>query len=264
MSHLTYALKISYIGTRYNGWQKQPGDLKTIQDSLEEALAPLSKGAEVRTMGSGRTDTGVHAFAQVVRVELDRELEPSRLISALNTKLPWDIRVIDAALVDESFHPVRDAQNKEYWYILCEGATSPFFSASAWAQERTLNWELMQEAAKLFVGEWDFSRYQTVGTPVSTTVRTIFHSSLDLMELGAPFGDSAPKGQNFWVYKVNGSGFLKQMVRLMVGTLVAVGKGRVGLEDLKQSLKGPGEKLAAVAPAHGLHLHHVTYDKNLF
>lgn len=263
MSAVTYALKISYVGTRYNGWQKQPGELPTIQDSLESALAPLAKTELIKTLGSGRTDTGVHAFAQVVRVQLDREMEPSRLMQAVNTKLPDDIRVMAATRVEESFHPVRDALNKEYWYFLGHGPLSPFVSPNIWMQERELDWGAMQQAARLFEGEWDFARYQTVGTAVSTTVRTIFSSTLSLETLGLPFEDSAPN-LRVWVYRVNGTGFLKQMVRLMIGTLVAVGKGKVSAEQLQESLRSSGPKLAAVAPAHGLHLHHVTYENELF
>lgn len=263
MSLITYALKISYIGTHYNGWQKQPGDLATIQDCLERAALPLAQNEAVKTLGSGRTDTGVHAFAQVVRLQLDRELEATRLVQAINTKLPWDIRVLAAQRVSDSFHPVRDAENKEYWYFLSDRATSPFVSPHLWVQEKTLNWQAMQKAAQLFVGEWDFARYQTVGTPVNSTLRTIYSSTLAFEPMGFPFADSAPHS-HVWLYKVRGSGFLKQMVRLMVGTLVAVGREKVTLDELAHSLQQPGPKLAAVAPAHGLHLHHVSYPFELF
>lgn len=263
MSLITYALKISYVGTRYNGWQKQPGDLPTIQDCLESAALPLAQSEPVKTLGSGRTDTGVHAFGQIVRLQLDRELAPARLVQAINTKLPWDIRVLDAQVVDADFHPVRDAENKEYWYFMSEGVTSPFLSPHLWVQERPLNWKLMQQAAELFIGEWDFARYQTVGTKVNSTVRTIYQSTLTYGPMGLPFADSAPHS-HVWLYQVRGSGFLKQMVRLMVGTLVAVGKGKVSLDELADSLQHPGPKLAAVSPAHGLHLHHVSYPFDLF
>jgi len=263
VSLFTYALKLSYVGTRYNGWQKQPGDLSTIQGELENALSSLSIEQPVRTLGSGRTDAGVHAFAQVVRVSLDREIEPEKLMKALNSKLPGDIRVMASTVISGDFHPVRDAQNKEYWYLLSDDLVSPFLAPHVVSVSSLLDFKAMNEAAKLFVGEWDFARYQTVGTPVKTTVRTIFEASFEKRPLG-PIWSSANISGEVWIFRVKGSGFLKQMVRLMVGSLLCLGKGSVTKTQLRDSLVSPGDKLGAVAPSHGLHLHHVEYEADLF
>src|SRR5690606_33774682 len=115
------------------------------------------------------------AFGQIVRVALDREIEPYKLMSALNSKMDSDIRVLSAAIAPSEFHPVRDSLNKEYWYLLSTDAASPFLSPMVVSADANLDWKLMQEAAKLFEGEWDFKCYQTVGTPVNTTVRAIYN-----------------------------------------------------------------------------------------
>lgn len=264
MTSYSYALKISYLGTAYSGWQKQPGGLATIQGELERALENLAIAEAPQTMGSGRTDAGVHAFGQVVRVLLDREIESYKMIQALNAKLPTDIRVLAAVPVAAEFHPVRDALSKEYCYLLSTDRASPFFSQMALNVDPKLDWALMQKAAALFVGEWDFKCYQTVGTPVNTTVRTIFKCSLEREKLGTSLAPAVESGE-FWQLSISGSGFLKQMVRLVMGTILSVGKGSTELAQIEESLRGQSEqKLAAVAPPHGLYLKQVIYPKPLF
>ncbi len=253
----TYKVKIQYIGTSYCGWQIQPSD-KTVQGSLNKVLSQICKTDNIVTLGSGRTDSGVHALGQVVKISMPLLIGNEELLRALNSLLPKDIRVLEVENVNESFHPIQQAQWKEYSYLFSTSRDLSVFHKQYVAQAPTgLDLDLMQKATQLLVGEHDFKDFQCVGTEVNSTTRNIFSCKLDpYSENWGPF----PKEEEIYVLSVNGNGFLKQMVRLIVGTLWSVGQGKVTLEHLESSLSAPtGEKLGIVAPPNGLYLKEVFY-----
>jgi tRNA pseudouridine38-40 synthase len=253
-----YKLVLRYNGFGYQGWQKQAHTEETIQGQLENSLRKISKSNEIHTIGSGRTDSGVHAIAQVVRAELPLEIEGKSLLKALNSHLPPSIECLDCEKSSEDFNPVFDAKEKTYQYIFSlEGRRNPHLANLITFIDKDLDLELMKEACKVYVGKHDFSDFYTTGTEVSSTVREIFSCKLSKVENRSFFGDLS---KELYIFEVTGSGFLKQMVRLMVGTLWNIGQSKVSLSDLSEKLKSPnGKKLAPVAPPHGLYLKSVKY-----
>jgi tRNA pseudouridine38-40 synthase len=248
-----YRLALQYKGTRYSGWQVQPAE-KTIQGELNQALKLITKNDDVKSMGSGRTDAGVHALDQVVKIAIHLEINPENLLKALNSNLPDDIRVVGAEKSDDSFMPTVHAKSKEYHYRFTSGRTVTAFQTDFIAhQSFDLNLDLMNKACSLLIGEHDFLNYYCEGTEVSSTVRSIFECEiLEVKETGFM--------PPHLMLRIVGSGFLKQMVRLIVGALWNVGRGKISLEDFKKSLLPPrGDRLGIVAPPDGLYLARVNY-----
>lgn len=248
-------LKLQYDGTNYNGWQKQP-DLPTVQGELTKAIAKLCHGIEPSIIGSGRTDSGVHALSQYAKVTLQSDVDNEKIIRALNGTLPKDIRILSCRDIPYSFHPVRDSIDKTYRYYFCVGRTAPVLARFVYEHRWDLDLEAMKSAAKIFLGSHDFEYFRTLGTPVNSTVREIYHSEIrPAHELG--YDQSNP----IWVYEVRGNGFLKQMVRLMVSSLFEVGKNRASEDDIQEVLsKSVKKRLGAVAPPQGLVLYNVVYN----
>lgn len=247
------------MGSRYSGWQKQP-DQMTVQGELDKTLKAIL-GETVRTIGSGRTDAGVHALGQVVRIEATRELAPESLRRALNSLLPVDVFCIDAEMTDESFHPILSAKSKIYQYVFRSGPErpNPFESPYMTVVNGPLDQQKLNAACHEFLGTHDFKNYFCVGTDVPSTIRTIFECEC------RPF---SPTGSweklhlsgDAYVFHIKGDGFLKQMVRLMVSTVWRHAQGKLELETIRESLAGPKAKhLAPVAPPQGLYLKQVLY-----
>ncbi len=253
-----YKLKIKYKGQRYQGWQKQPHSELTIQGQLEKALSKIVKSNDVHTIGSGRTDSGVHALAQVARIQIPFSIESSSLLKAINSHLPDDIECITCEDSNEDFHPVFGAKDKTYRYIFSLGKRRDALAGDMVTYlSRSLDIEKMKVACGEFIGEHDFADFYTTGTEVSSTVRRIFDCSLEKSSGSGFLKDIYPE---YFVFEVKGSGFLKQMVRLMVATIWNIGEGKVGLDELRVALSSPtGRKLAPVAPPQGLYLCEVTY-----
>ena len=252
-----YKLTISYQGTNYFGWQIQRPDQVTIQGVLEDCLKKISKSIEIKTIGSGRTDAGVHALNQIVRIEMPLKIDEKSLVRALNSFLPLDIRAKEIELTDENFHPIFSAQKKEYIYLFNTKRPTPFQQHLVTSVPYELDIEKMRKAAQCFVGEFDFCNFYTVGTEVKSTVRKIFKADI------VPY-----ESHDFEMYftdvmalKIEGTGFLKQMVRLIMVTIWEAGRGKVELDSIKSYLQGVpySKKLAAVAPPQGLYLSSVTY-----
>jgi tRNA pseudouridine38-40 synthase len=255
-----YKATLSYKGTRYLGWQIQPEGL-TVQGELNRALATISKTNEIHTIGSGRTDAGVHALGQVARLETPLVIEPKSLALALNANLPPDIRVLDCHSSHQDFHPTYGAQSKWYSYFFINSRYPDSILGELVAENGfSCDEGRMQAAAKAFEGTHDFANFYTEGTEVSSTTRTIFECSLHRTEsFGAPFHQAGP----VWELRFHGEGFLKQMVRLMVGAIWNAGRGKIEVSDISRALQSPQrEKLSAVAPAHGLYLMRVVYPSN--
>ena len=243
-------ITLSYDGTDYHGWQIQPG-LPTIQGTLESALSE-TESARVHVEGSGRTDAGVHALAQVAAFSLNNPITAANLRKALNRVLPRDIRILDVAEVPENFHPRFDAIAKTYEYrILRAEICSPFDRRYVHHHPYPLNEAAMIEAASLLEGEHDFSAFAASDDRDEegrSKVRTIFSSRLDRC------GDRL-------IYRVRGSGFLKHMVRNIVGVLFEIGKSNLTREDLIARLHDPKILPGPAAPARGLFLVSVEYPR---
>ncbi len=246
-------ITLSYDGTDFHGWQVQPG-LPTIQQTLEDILDNL-EGARVPVAGSGRTDAGVHALAQVAAFSLTNPIPCDNLRRAMNRYLPPSVRILQAVETSDTFHPRFDAIAKTYEYrIHREELLDPFRFRYVHHHPYPLKEELMIPMAALLEGEHDFSAFAAADEKDAegkSKVRRIFSSQLRRC------GD-------LLIYRVRGSGFLKHMVRNIVGFLVETGKGNAGPERLRELLQpGSGLKAGATSPAKGLFLVSVEYSDNL-
>jgi tRNA pseudouridine38-40 synthase len=242
----TLRLLIAYDGTRFVGWQRQ-AEGESIQGLLEDALAPI-EGAPVTVHGAGRTDAGVHALGQVASIRVANRHDPATLLRAVNARLPADIRVLSVDEVDADFHARFSARSKRYRYqIRLSPIANPFDRAFTWHVPEPLDVESVRAAAALLVGRHDFGAFRSAGSETSGTVRTVTRSELMLDEL--------------LVYEISGNGFLRHMVRAIVGTLVEVGRGARTPGNITELLHGGTRADAGrTAPAHGLHLVAVDYD----
>ena len=253
---MTRNLKITlaYDGHDFRGWQVQPGK-PTVQAALADAIARIT-GETVLPQGSGRTDAGVHALAQVASVTIESPIPVSGLMMALNDKLPETIRVYAVEEVAPDFHARHSAKGKTYRYRIYRGAIcSPFMAHAVWHYPWPLEEELMMRAAGSVCGEHDFTSFAAVdpdramreGGEAVSNVRTIFASTW------RRDGDEL-------VYEVRGSGFLHHMVRNLVGTFVEMGKGRHPEDHMARVLEKASRSAAgATAPASGLYLVNVEY-----
>ena len=244
----TLKLTVSYDGTNLVGWQRQAeGD--SVQALLEDALARF-EGAPVVVHGAGRTDAGVHALGQVASVRVTFDHDAETLARALNAQLPPDVRVLRVDDVAPGFHARFDARAKTYRYQIRNAAlASPFERAFVWHVPQALDREAMQAAATLIAGTHDFAVFQSLGSETSGSVRTVYSSALRGSE------------NELLVYEVRGDGFLRHMVRTIVGTLVEVGRGwreAASIADLLRS--GRREQAGRTAPPQGLFLVGVDYD----
>lgn len=245
----TLKLTLQYDGTAYVGWQRQPNG-PTIQALLEDAIARL-EGEPVAVHGAGRTDAGVHALAQVASVRVNNALDEPTLRRALNAVLPRDVRITGVEAAAPAFHARFSARAKTYEYRLVDAPIiSPFLRQYAWHVPQPLDLAAMRTAADVLVGTHDFAAFQGSGSAVVSTERTV--SALTI-EAGAGFDRPLR-------IRVTADGFLRHMVRNIVGTLVEVGAGRLNaarpravLESRDRSRAGP------TAPPHGLFLADVAY-----
>jgi tRNA pseudouridine38-40 synthase len=250
-------LSIEYDGTNYHGWQSQMSG-GTIQDVMKEKIKSIT-GAEVRLTGASRTDAGVHALDQVAVFATDSSLEPAVIMRALNAKLPPDIRVTDAKDTSRDFHPRYMAVRKSYFYIVAEGKhQSAFLHQYVWHVRMSLDLDSMIRAARLILGEHDFSSFRATGCGAKHPVRTVY--SADVTRLGEmSFMTVSIKG-NFIRFRIEGNAFLRHMVRNIVGTLVEVGKGNISVETFAGILRSRDRTNAGpTAPARGLFLDKITY-----
>jgi tRNA pseudouridine38-40 synthase len=238
-------LIVEYDGTNYVGWQLQPNGL-SIQEVMESALAELL-GESVRLYSSGRTDAGVHARGMVACFRTGKVLPLNAYADGLNSSLPADIAVRHAEEVSLDFSPRFHAQGKHYRYtIVRTRRRSPLSRLYAWHVRGGLELELMRVAAAHFVGTHDFAAFRTSGCAAERTVRRI-----DAVEI-------RQEGEIVTI-DVRGSGFLRNMVRIMTGTLVAVGQGKMSPDHVRSCLEDPCLRPGPTAPAHGLCLQEVYY-----
>lgn len=252
-----YKLLIQYKGTAYLGWQIQPENKgSTVQGELNRAAKIISKSNEIRSLGSGRTDAGVHALGQVAKLSMPLEIQPQSLLRALNSHLPDDIRVLEASLSDAEFIPTVHAKSKEYHYrFSCHRKPNAFQSELIVDHSFELDLSLMREACKVLIGEHDFSNYYCEGTEVNSHIRTIYEC--EILEVSSGSLEMFPP---HYVFRIVGNGFLKQMVRLLMGAIWNVGRGKISVKEFQDSLKGHRvSRLGAVAPPQGLYMVRVNY-----
>ncbi len=237
---------IAYDGTNYVGWQVQPNGV-SIQSHLERAINEIT-GEQLRVEGSGRTDSGVHARAQVAHFDTDARMAADKFAIALNMHLPDDIRVLYSEECDPIFHARFSAKRKQYAYTIHIGTHADVFSRNTSLHLHHIpDFDAMLGAAKVLIGTHDFSAFKCAGRKVDSTVRTIEQS--EWMKNGP-----------FWTYTVTGNGFLYNMVRIIVGTMLEIGSGKRSISDMQKALdSGKRSDCGATAPAHGLCLMRVCY-----
>jgi tRNA pseudouridine38-40 synthase len=246
-----FRVTLAYDGTAFEGWQSQARTrgARTVQDVLEGALGRLSGGSErVAVQAAGRTDSGVHAEGQVASFEMPRQIDPADLARALNGMLPADVRVLAAARPEPGFHARRSAVSKLYRYVLDTGPVQlPTRRLFAGYVPWTLDRVGVDASAALFLGRHDFASLASSGGSVQTTVRTLTRSEARFE------GDAL-------VYEVEADGFLRRMVRSLVGGLIAVGRGVLTVDDLRTALEARDRRAwPAPAEARGLTLVRVDY-----
>jgi tRNA pseudouridine38-40 synthase len=246
----TLKLTLQYDGTDYVGWQRQPNGT-SIQSLLEDALQPI-EGRPVTVHGAGRTDAGVHALGQVASVTLDASLEAPTIARALNAVLPADVRVISAEDAADDFHARFSATAKTYEYrILNAPMVSPFLYRYVAHVVVPLDIDAMREASAVLIGRHDFSAFQAAGSAAQSSERTV--QAIEWQDGG---GFDLPL-----IMRISGDGFLRHMVRSIVGTVVQVGIGRWTVPRMVEILEGRDRaKAGPTAPASGLFLARVDYQ----
>jgi len=239
-------LTIQYDGTHYHGWQFQK-NANSITNELLKSIYAVT-GESVLLHGSGRTDTGVHALGQKAHFLTGSRVPISRFPDALNVNLPRDIVVVDAIEMPLDFHSRYHAKTKTYEYLIHNGRyPSPLTLNKVWYVRKPLSVERMIEAVKYFEGEHDFTAFMSAGSYVERTVRVIHHASLEEQE-------------GLLHFEISGNGFLYNMVRIMAGTLVFVGLGKLRPDDIPKVLESKDRRQAGMtAPACGLYLKDVIY-----
>ncbi len=244
-----YQVILAYDGTEYQGFQKQ-AKARTVQGVVEDALLKLNwSGAAI--LAAGRTDAGVHASGQVIAFDMDWRHSPWELLRALNANLPPDVAARDIQIAGPEFHPRYDAVSRCYrYYIFCEPLRSPLKERYAWRVWPGLELARLQAAANRLTGSHDFSAFGSPSRPGGKTVRTV--SRAEWFEEG-----------HLLVFEIVSQAFLYHMVRRLVSLQVEIGQGRRDVEQLVEYLRAPaGEKVPGLAPAQGLVLVEVRFEKN--
>lgn len=247
-------LTLAYDGTGFQGWQSQRAGARTVQGELEAALARLAGGIRVPVHGAGRTDAGVHALGQVASFELPRPIGPDALRRALNGMLGPDLRVLEAAEVEPGFHARKSARSKLYRYVLDTGEVqAPGRRLYAGYVPVALDELAVSETAALYRGRHDFASLASAGSSVRTSERRVSRSEVRWEE---PL-----RGVRSLVFETEADGFLRKMVRSMVGGLIAAGRGATSPAALRSALEARDRRAwPAPAEARGLCLVRVSYD----
>ncbi len=241
------ALKLRYDGTAYHGWQEQKSE-RTVCGTLKDAITKLT-GEDIKLVGCGRTDAGVHAIAYCANFRSDTRIPMERLPLALNSMLPDDIAVMKSVYVEDEFNAILSCLGKEYTYrIENTRVRDPFLRNRAWFYPAALDERVMQSAASKLVGTHDFAAVRSVGTETKTTVRTVYYCDVER------HGDCV-------TVRVAADGFLYNMVRCICGTLVYCSEGKLTPEDIPEMLESRDRRLAGpTAPPQGLYLTRVWYE----
>lgn len=239
-------LKIEYDGSEFSGWQRQSKD-PSIQAAIEDILSKFT-GKRTVVYGASRTDAGVHAKGQMANFEAEAKLPPEKWAAFLNAGLPRSIRILESRRVPDRFHAQKMAQSKIYEYRLLQRTCPSAWDRTVSFYPGKLDWSAIRKAMPYFLGEHDFKAFQGARASVLTTVRTI--SRFELFE--------EPEG--LYRFVIEGNGFLKQMVRAIIGTLIEVGSGKKAPEDIPRIIQSCDRRQAGfTADASGLCLVKVNY-----
>lgn len=240
------SLIVSYDGKAYHGWQYQP-NLITIEQVVREAIEKILNH-KIKIYAGARTDTGVHAQGQVVNFFTEKGIEPGSLARGLNSLLPVDIRVKDAFEVGPDFHARYSAKSKTYVYCILNATyNSPFYVRYVWHIPYNIDVSSMNDSIKLIVGQHDFSAFKKKNATYHNPIREVIRARVK-------------RRGNFIYIVIEATGFLRYMVRNIVGTLVLVGSGKIGVEDFRKILESKDrEKAGPTAPAQGLFLREIKY-----
>ncbi|MBB6178030.1 tRNA pseudouridine38-40 synthase [Anoxybacillus tengchongensis] len=238
---------IAYDGTHFAGYQIQQ-QKRTVQGELERALSTIHKGQFVRVYASGRTDATVHAYGQVIHFDTPLAIPDERWSKALNVLLPDDIIVKEAIEVSPSFHARFSVKTKEYRYRVWTGEKNVFLRHYVYHYPHQLDVTNMNEALHYLIGTHDFTSFCSAKTEIEDKVRTIYEAEV------------IPQDKEL-IFRLVGNGFLYNMVRIIVGTVLEVGRGKRRAEEIKAILEQKNRNAAGkTAPGHGLYLWHVSYD----
>ncbi|WP_017754832.1 tRNA pseudouridine(38-40) synthase TruA [Calidifontibacillus oryziterrae] len=239
---------LSYDGTNFSGFQIQPNG-RTVQGEFEQALAKIHKGEVIRIQASGRTDAGVHAYGQVIHFDSELEVSTYGWSQALNTSLPDDIVVIEVEKVEQSFHARYNVAKKEYRYFLSNEKKANVFRRNyTYHYPFPIDLEKIIEGTKYLVGTHDFTSFCSTKTDKEDKIRTIYEIEVY-------------KESDEIVFRFVGDGFLYNMVRIIVGTLLKLGQGKLSPCDIETILQSKNRKLSGkTAPGHGLYLWKVWYE----
>lgn len=250
---MNFKLTIQYDGTDFHGWQIQ-GNQRTVQGELTRVLS-LLENADVQVTGSGRTDAGVHAEAQVANVKLNRDFTPDKLRAAVNGNLWRDVRVLNVEKAADDFHARFSAKGKTYVYrIINAPVMSPFWVRFAHHEARPLDIARMEEAARLFLGKHDWTAFSSAQSDSEVKIRTISEFFVE------SYWDARANAAII-EFRITGDGFLRYMVRSIAGTMLEVGRGEKDSDTIQTAIIGGDRNLAgATAPPNGLTLLRVYYN----
>lgn len=245
-----YKLTIAYDGTKFHGFQRQP-DMRTVQGVVENALSKMTKGTHVEVYGSGRTDAGVHAFGQVIHFDYPGDMPAENMLRAINSLMPLDVVVENSAIVDENFHARFGVKQKTYQYRVDLGHyTNPFKRFYTGHYQYPIDVDKIKVALKDLEGEHDFTSFAASGGVIENKVRTIYSAKVEYIE-----------SENELVFEFTGNGFLYNMVRILVATLLEIGNGRRDVHDFLRLFEVKDRQEArGTAPASGLYLKQVFYE----
>lgn len=246
---MRYLVTVQYKGTNYCGWQKQTqSQLTSVQSEIERALSRILN-KEIKIYGSGRTDAGVHALGQTFHFDVDKKLDAYKFLHGVNELLPNDIVLLSMKEVNDDFHARFSATAKTYLYkIENDKNFDPFNENLAYQLKQELNIDEMRKAAKIFEGEHNFQNFNSKEEDDKNFVRNIYHININ-------------KENKFINIEMSGNGFMRYMVRMIVGTLVQVGLGKITCDEVKNNLNSENRKPSSYkAPSDGLYLKEVKYD----
>jgi len=246
-----YKLTIEYEGTDYHGWQRQKSKA-TVQEVIEKTLEKIFK-QKITLMGQGRLDAGAHALGQTAHFKVNKNINPVNLKKGLNSSLPADIQIKGIQLVDDNFHARYSARTRHYRYIVYNDELSVWLRKFAYFYPYYLNIKQMKEGAKWLLGKHDFSCFQSTGSPVKSTVKTIKSVEIKKENLNFPGKVSVIK------FDIEADAFLYRMVRNMVGALLEIGRGKIPPDEIEEILKGRTKRRSQTIPAYGLYLIDVKY-----
>jgi len=269
-----FRLVMAYVGGNYQGWQKQAVENgpPTVQEQIEKAARKVFGSQKVSLHGSGRTDSGVHARAQVAHLKVNSDFPTKNLCRALNAHLPEDIRITEVTEEKLDFHAQLDVESKVYRYFILHtnplkmNCHWPFLRPFAWLVSFPLDYKKMESALKVLEGSHDFRSFQNRGTPMEDTTRKILSAALTVHPKSwndYPWCPPPNMEAQLIEIRIHGTGFLKQMVRTIVGTVVEIGRGRFEPEEIATMLSSKDRRKAGTtAPPYGLFLDRVFYPES--